>query len=649
MATGGTEIEDIAQDIKIGQIVDNSDAKLNHTSEQHIKNEGNIISVSTSDRHAHRTSRHNLSVLSDDGGRSTHNLSSSPDLDKNCTSRQPGLFQSFSHPGVNIREKQTRTNTARSLSKPEGANNSHTSRLSVKNKIQSNDRKFPTVKKKSVAQRLLEAVRGFRSQSKEADCKGEYKEEKLKAKFIKNKVKINDDTSLPRIKPDGRVLRTDVKSHIPAGHANDVCNIPPKHQINSIREHGNAEINPSNKSTRFSNTEITVSKDSIAELDVDVIVSSEDSAIQSGGMVAKIVAEKGGQLLEVCKDCLRKMCSTIPYWTFQPTPATEKLKCKHVFHAVVPQFSNQNQDKWTEGLQSLLKSILSRTEFMGYESLGLPIIGTGKNGAPTDFVIDLICESVNQFSLSKTSTNGLKTVIIVHPDKRVRQMLEERVTFLRNGAPKQKTKITPKYTKGNRKMYFQNVEDTETDKCPICLEEISGSKLRQLSRCKHIFCKNCLEECFNRMPMCPICNMVYGELTGNQPEGIMIECFQNDVHLPGYTDCGVIKIFYSFISGKQLKGQPNPGKSYEGTQRTAYLPDNTEGQKVHRLLRRAFQQRILFTIGSSRTTGKQDVVTWNDVHHKTRIDGGPARFGYPDPGYVTRVLDELAAKGITEE
>ncbi|VDI15052.1 uncharacterized protein LOC143054098 [Mytilus galloprovincialis] len=650
MATGGTEIEDIAQDIKIGQIVDKSDAKLNHTSKQQIKNEGNIISVSTSDRHAHRTSRHNRTVLSDDGGRSTHNLSSSPDLDKNCTSRQPGLFQSFSHSGVNIREKPTPTNTARSLSKPEEANNSHTARLSVNSKIQSNVRKLPTTKKKSVTRRLLEAFRGNHSQSNEADFKGSYKGEKLKTKFImENKVKINDDTSLPGIKPDGRVSLTDVKSQIPAGHTNDVCNIPPNHQDNSILEHRNAERNPAKNSNRFSITEITVSKDSIAELDVDVIVSSEDSAIQSGGMVAKIVAEKGGKLQEVCKDCLRKMCSNIPYWTFQPTPATEKLKCKHVFHAVVPQFSIQNQDKWTEGLQSLLKNILSRTEFMGYESLGLPIIGTGKNGAPSDFVIDLICESVNQFSLSKTSTNGLKTVIIVHPDKRVRQILEERVTLLRNGAPKQKTKIAPKTTKGNGKMYFQNVEDTETDKCPICLEEISGSKLRQLSRCKHIFCKKCLEECFKRMPTCPICNMVYGELTGNQPEGLMIECFLNDIHLPGYKDCGVIKIFYLFFDGKQLKGQPNPGKSFEGTNRTAYLPDNTEGQKVHRLLRRAFQQRILFTIGSSRTTGKENVVTWNDVHHKTRMDGGPARFGYPDPEYVSRVLDELAVKGITEE
>lgn len=114
MATGGTEIEDIVKDIKMGHSVDNCDSKLNHTSQQQIKNEENNISVSTSIRHSHRTSRHNFetTVLSDDGGKSTQ------DLDENGTTRQPGLFQSFSHPGVNISEKQTPTNIARSLSKP---------------------------------------------------------------------------------------------------------------------------------------------------------------------------------------------------------------------------------------------------------------------------------------------------------------------------------------------------------------------------------------------------------------------------------------------------------------------------------------------------------------------------------------------------
>lgn len=70
---------------------------------------------------------------------------------------------------------------------------------------------------------------------------------------------------------------------------------------------------------------------------------------------------------------------------------------------------------------------------------------------------------------------------------------------------------------------------------------------------------------------------------------------------------------------------PNPGVLYPGTDRVAYLPDSPEGNRVLRLLRRAFAQRLVFTIGTSMTTGMHNVITWNDIHHKTAILGGPRR------------------------
>jgi deltex-like protein len=70
---------------------------------------------------------------------------------------------------------------------------------------------------------------------------------------------------------------------------------------------------------------------------------------------------------------------------------------------------------------------------------------------------------------------------------------------------------------------------------------------------------------------------------------------------------------------------PEPGKPYKGTRRTAFLPDNAEGRQVLRLLRKAFDQRLTFTVGRSTTSGRENAVTWNDIHHKTNVDGGPAR------------------------
>uniref|UniRef100_A0A2K6EX12 E3 ubiquitin-protein ligase n=1 Tax=Propithecus coquereli TaxID=379532 RepID=A0A2K6EX12_PROCO len=96
----------------------------------------------------------------------------------------------------------------------------------------------------------------------------------------------------------------------------------------------------------------------------------------------------------------------------------------------------------------------------------------------------------------------------------------------------------------------------------------------------------------------------------------------------------------------QKKQHPNPGKTYSGIERTAYLPNNEEGREVLTLLQRAFDQKLIFTVGHSRVTGASDVITWNDIHHKTCRYGGPERYGYPDPAYLKRVKAELKAKGI---
>lgn len=71
---------------------------------------------------------------------------------------------------------------------------------------------------------------------------------------------------------------------------------------------------------------------------------------------------------------------------------------------------------------------------------------------------------------------------------------------------------------------------------------------------------------------------------------------------------------------------PNPGIPYKGTRRRAYLPANEKGTTVLHMLERAFKQGLTFTIGFSRTTGRNNVVTWNDIHHKTRPTGGPERY-----------------------
>ncbi|NWU08684.1 DTX3L ligase, partial [Cephalopterus ornatus] len=186
-------------------------------------------------------------------------------------------------------------------------------------------------------------------------------------------------------------------------------------------------------------------------------------------------------------------------------------------------------------------------------------------------------------------------------------------------------------------------EEKDNDECPICMDRIKNKET--LAKCKHAFCKSCIDQAMAIKQVCPVCNTVYGVMKGDQPEGTM-STRQMGSSLPGYEYCGTIEINYSMRGGVQTINHPNPGHPYHSTYRTAYLPDNVEGREILALLRRAFDQKLIFTVGQSRTTGAQNVITWNDIHHKTSMTGGPTNFGYPDPDYLQRVRSELKAKGI---
>ncbi|XP_052760162.1 uncharacterized protein LOC128202988 [Mya arenaria] len=181
-------------------------------------------------------------------------------------------------------------------------------------------------------------------------------------------------------------------------------------------------------------------------------------------------------------------------------------------------------------------------------------------------------------------------------------------------------------------------------KCAVCFD--SFQSLVSLP-CGHEYCNSCVAKLSKLTPRCPECQKPFGIITGNQPDGKMLYREIKE-SLQGFEECGTIEIFYEIFSGKQNAKHPNPGAHYSGVQRFAFLPNNQEGQRVFKLLKKAFDRRLIFTVGDSRTTGKEGVVTWNDIHHKTRPSGGPEHFGYPDPTYLSRVLEELAAKGVTE-
>uniref|UniRef100_A0A673UU46 E3 ubiquitin-protein ligase n=1 Tax=Suricata suricatta TaxID=37032 RepID=A0A673UU46_SURSU len=190
------------------------------------------------------------------------------------------------------------------------------------------------------------------------------------------------------------------------------------------------------------------------------------------------------------------------------------------------------------------------------------------------------------------------------------------------------------------KNYTEELKTAPDEDCIICMEKLSmvsgysdvtDSKtigpvaVGCLVKCSHAFHLLCLLAMYcngnkDGSLQCPSCKTIYGEKTGTQPQGKM-DVFKFQVSLPGHEDCGTILIVYNIPHGIQ----------------------------VLELLKVAWRRRLIFTVGTSSTTGETDTVVWNEIHHKTEMDRNVTGHGYPDPNYLQNVLAELAAQGVTED
>ncbi|XP_028834263.1 E3 ubiquitin-protein ligase DTX4-like isoform X2 [Denticeps clupeoides] len=220
------------------------------------------------------------------------------------------------------------------------------------------------------------------------------------------------------------------------------------------------------------------------------------------------------------------------------------------------------------------------------------------------------------------------------------------------------------------KQYLQKVRGPSDEDCNICMEPLGGpsgykgpnvadlsrsESVGRLAQCGHQYHLQCLVAMYlngikDGSLQCPTCKTIYGVKTGNQPPGKM-EYHIIPYSLPGHPDCKTIRIIYNIPPGIQGPEHPNPGKPFtaRGFPRHCYLPDSEKGRKVLRLLIVAWDRRLVFSVGTSSTTGETDTVIWNEVHHKTEFGSNLTGHGYPDPGHLDNVLDELKAQGITEE
>ncbi|GMT04189.1 hypothetical protein PENTCL1PPCAC_26363, partial [Pristionchus entomophagus] len=262
----------------------------------------------------------------------------------------------------------------------------------------------------------------------------------------------------------------------------------------------------------------------------------------------------------------------------------------------------------------------------------------GFKGVPKQLtVVDLNDKVVNNFK----ATFGMGGCVSASPSKGKNS---------RPAPPVGNSNATPEQIVRAATIRPINVEDIN---CSVCMDSLREGDMEvvQLTLCGHQIHFDCFLAYLtnaNRRS-CWICGGFFASPMGNMPPGTMTHSVMAGHSLPGHSDSnGVICIEYSFRGGVQGPQHPRPGVAFSGTRRSAYLPNNAAGQLVLRLLEKAFECKLTFAVGDSVTSGAQNTVVWNNVHHKTSMHGGPQAYGYPDPGYLDRLTEELASLGITQ-
>ncbi|KAJ8602470.1 hypothetical protein CTAYLR_001192 [Chrysophaeum taylorii] len=186
--------------------------------------------------------------------------------------------------------------------------------------------------------------------------------------------------------------------------------------------------------------------------------------------------------------------------------------------------------------------------------------------------------------------------------------------------------------------------------CSICMDGFTRDKRAfKLDKCEggltHAFHRDCIEEWFaTGSGKCAVCRANCRITIGNQPLSGSMTDYIDNMPLPGFPPSSRTRtITYHFPDGVQGPEHPHPGARFSGTTRTAYLP-TPEGDTHFELLKIAFKRRLVFRVGRSITTGRDNCVVWGSIHHKT--NRGHGSFGYPDDNYLSMLLVELGNNGI---
>ncbi|KAL7857490.1 hypothetical protein SRHO_G00163890 [Serrasalmus rhombeus] len=166
--------------------------------------------------------------------------------------------------------------------------------------------------------------------------------------------------------------------------------------------------------------------------------------------------------------------------------------------------------------------------------------------------------------------------------------------------------------------------------------------------CGMNLCSQCLKETHASCKLCP----AEAKQDTRGIKGTM-SVRESTITIPGFIRDTTLKIVYDIPDGIQGEGHPCPGAPFKGERFEAFLPHNGDTKRLMPLLEKAFQKGITFTVKArfsedQEKCGGEGRVVWGAIPHKTRIDGGASKSGYPDSTYIRRLAKALRTAGLEE-
>ncbi|CAH2304962.1 poly [ADP-ribose] polymerase 14-like [Pelobates cultripes] len=453
---------------------------------------------------------------------------------------------------------------------------------------------------------------------------------------------------------------------------------------------------------------VAVYKGDLCRHSVDVIVNASNEDLKHvGGLALALLRAAGPKLQSDCDRIVMEEGKLSPGDSVITDAGN--LPCKHVVHTVGPRWDPSSQSRCKRLLRKAITSSLELAAENGHNSIAIPAVSAGIFGFPVKQSVETIVESVREYLESHGHKSSLNRIHLVDTDTQTVQIFAEWVktefgdkstesspSKPRSPRPAERSR-PPVNTRSNTesrtrtkegltiKLIQEDIQESTTDiivtSTPSNLNLNNGAISRAVSQragpnlqillnnesrgrqvvLGSIFvtdgCNLSAKKVFHAV--CPHWDNGQGS-SEKELRKIIKTCLllaeQQRMHTISFPAIGtgnlkfpkpqVATLMFDVISKLDRKQDLR----YLREICIYVLPNDADtvrdGRVILQLLKRAFDQRLVFTIGVSRTTGAKDCVTWNDIHHKTSPHGGPSQFGYPDPDYLNRVRDELKAKGI---